>query len=148
MKRAAVGARRTSVSQIFLALMLVVNMAATGCGSTAMRTSGNGVIVGGIRPCAALETRGGPRYSAGTVQVLQGKTSWLDIGPGQKTVVLPSKMLAEAVIAQDASYRFELPAGLYVLKADYSPPTVVHPFVNVEVKAGTLLQQDIPNMCI
>jgi hypothetical protein len=86
---------------------------------------------------------------AGTVEVLQGKVAWKDVGvSGDKIAVFPELVVAHEAVGTDGTYRFELPAGSYVLRADFSPPSDVQRWVAVEVKAQRSVRQDIPNMCI
>jgi hypothetical protein len=101
------------------------------------------IVIGGIVPCEGRVIQGGPRYAAGTVTVLAGQVErhgshW----------ILPKRVEAKARVATNARYRFVLPPGAYMLRARFPPPANVHPFMQVTLKAGTVVYSNIPNMCL
>ncbi len=109
--------------------------------------SGMGAVIGGIDPCSGLPIVGGPRYAAGTVTVLKGTVSWEPTGPGTSAAVFPATVAASQSLAENATYRFVLAPGTYVLRAGFPPPANVEPYATVTVLAGRTLHVDIPNMC-
>jgi len=130
--------------RILFALVLAV--CANACG-TPNPPPNEGLVVGGIIPCAALGPPTGVQYAAGTVTVLEGVLTWRTTGPGTSVVVFPQTVAARQTVLTNASYRFALAPGDYVLQAQFPPPANVTPFVSVTVRAGTTEQVDIPNMC-
>lgn len=128
-------------------LMLVVGVGLSGCGSTTP-SAGEGLVTGGIVPCAALAAPNGEQYAAGTVTVLKGQVSWRTTSPGTSVVVSPKIVAAQATIATNASYQFGLAPGKYVLQAHFPAPATAVPFISITVTAGASEHVDIPNMCI
>lgn len=133
----------------------------TACGSASpapvpqqQLPSGKGAVVGGIYPCFGIPpTPGGPTYVAGTVRVLRGQVTWKPIAPGESAAVLPTTQVAELTLATNATYRFVLEPGSYVLQGhyagtDYEAPNTVTPFVAVTVTAGATSAVSIPNQCM
>ena len=98
-------------------------------------------------PCEGIPIENRPRYAAGTVDVLQGNVSWKDVGHGDKLLIFPPTLVAQETVAANGTYRFELPAGSYVLRAGFPPPANVQPWASVEVKSRASVRRDIPNMC-
>lgn len=128
-------------------LALVVGVGLSACGSPSP-PAGEGLVTGGIVPCAALGPPNGEQYAAGTVMVLQGQISWRTTGPGTSVVVFPKIVAAQATLATNASYQFGLAPGKYVLQARFPAPANVMPFISITVKVGATEHVDIPNMCI
>lgn len=134
----------SSWPRILLALVLAV--CAFACG-TPNPPPGEGLVVGGITPCAALGPPAGVQHAAGTVTVLEGALTWRSTGPGTSVVVFPQTVAARQTVPTNASYQFALAPGDYVLKAQFPPRRSVTPFVSVTVRTGTTKHVDIPNMC-
>jgi hypothetical protein len=115
--------------------------------------AGEGTVVGGIAPCFGIPpSPGGPTYVAGTVTVFRGQVRWKPDGPGSFLAVLPTARVAEQSVATNATYRFVLDAGSYVLQAHFAgarfaSPNAVVPFIGVTVSAGRVTAQSIPNEC-
>jgi hypothetical protein len=136
-------ASTTSWTSILLALLL----GASACGSP-NPPPGEGLVVGGIMPCAALGPPAGVQYAAGTVMVLEGVVTWRTTGPGTSVAVFPKIVEAQQTVMTNASYQFALPPGDYVFQAHFPPPANVSPFVSVAVRSGVTKHVDIPNMCM
>jgi hypothetical protein len=134
-----------SRAPILLALLLGVS--ASACGSPSP-PPGEGLVVGGIIPCAALGPPPGVQYAAGTVTVLEGVVTWRTTGPGTSVVVFPETVEAQQTVSTNASYQFALAPGDYVFQAHFPPPANVTPFVSVTVRGGITKYVDIPNMCM
>ena len=128
-----------------LAFLLAVS--ASACGSPNPPT-GEGLVVGGIIPCAALGPPAGVQCAAGTVTVLEGVVTWRTIGPGTSSAVFPHTVEAQQTVTTNASYQFALAPGDYVFQAHFPPPANVSPFVSVTVRSGVTKHADIPNMCM
>jgi uncharacterized membrane protein len=126
---------------------LVVVVVLSACGS-ASPPSGEGLVTGGIVPCAAIVPPNGEQYAAGTVMVLKGYVSWRATGPGTSVVVFPKIVAAQETVATNASYQFGLAPGKYVLQAHFPAPANAIPFISITVKVGTAEHVDIPNVCI
>jgi len=105
-----------------------------------------GTVTGGISPCEGIPIPG-PKYAAGTVEVLRGTLGWRSIGPGSWTIVFPTQAVATQVVGVDRMYSFRLEPGQYVLVGHYPPPANVTPWVQMTVRAGEFVSADIPNMC-
>jgi hypothetical protein len=130
---------------ILLALLLGVG--ASACGSHDP-PPGEGLVVGGIIPCAALGPPAGVQYASGTVTALRGVVTWRTTGPGTSVAVFPKTVDARQTVTTNASYQFALAPGDYVFRAHFPPPATVSPFVSVTVRSGITTHVDIPNMCI
>jgi hypothetical protein len=130
---------------VLLSLFLVVS--ASACGST-NPPPGEGLVVGGIIPCAALGPPPGVQYAAGTVTVLEGEMTWRSIGAGSSVAMFPTTVRAQEQVSTNSSYQFALAPGEYVLQAHFPPPANVTPFVSITVESGTTKHVDIPNMCM
>jgi hypothetical protein len=128
-----------------MALLLAVSVSA--CGATSP-PPGEGLVVGGIIPCAALGPPAGVQYAAGTVTVLEGVVTWRTVGPGTSAAVFPRIVEAQQTVTTNASYQFALAPGNYVFQAHFPPPANAIPFVSVTVRSGVTQHVDIPNMCI
>jgi hypothetical protein len=115
---------------------------------TSVQVSPNpkGVVTGGIMPCGMIAPSG-VLYVAGTVTVLKGQETLRSTGPSTYVTVFPTTVVTQQSVVTNGTYRFVLDPGQYVLRARYSPPGDVAPFVNVTLRAGTNLKVDIPNMC-
>ena len=114
--------------------MRVANSAPSGpCGTRDRR----GGVVGGIDPCFGIPpSPSEPTYVAGTVTVYRGRVTWKPDRPGSFVAVLPSARVAEQTVATNATYRFVLEAGSYVLQAHYAgarfaSPNAVVPFIGM-----------------
>ena len=132
-------ARRAAVLSCLAALL-------GACGNTPVSAT-DGVVTGGIEPCQGAIVSGGPRYAEGTVTVLRGVVTWKPDGARQ-LAVFPATTVATVQVGRDASYRFALTPGDYVLRAFFPAPVNVQPWVSVAVKPGATVQADIPNMCL
>ena len=148
MKATACRIERRQVSILASILGALLLLAMSDCGSVSIRQASDGIVVGGIVPCEGIPIENGPRYGAGKVDVLRGNVTWKDAGHGDKLLILPPTLVAEETVVANGTYRFELPAGSYVLRADLPPPANVQPWVSVEVKSRASVRRDIPNMCI
>ncbi len=119
-----------------------------GSSSGAVRTPGvaspaataQGVVSGGVIPCAGIIEPGGPHYAAATVVVLRGPLN----GDGS----LPTTAVTKQTVGVNTSYRFVLDPGEYVLVAHFAPPANVLPRIGVTLTAGESLAVDIPNECM
>ena len=109
--------------------------------------NGTGVVAGGIIPCAGIPIPNGPHYAAGTVTVLNGHVTWQSTGQGNLVNVFPTRVVAQERVATNATYRFVLEPGEYVLEAQFPPPSNVLPYTAVTVRVGDHLSVDVPNMC-
>jgi hypothetical protein len=111
-------------------------------------------VVGGIAPCYGIPPPpGGPTYVAGTVTVFRGQVTWKPIGLGSSVAVLPTAQVAEQAVATNATYRFVLDPGSYVLQAHYAEARfdsadTVGPFIAVAVTSGVVAPVSIPNECL
>jgi hypothetical protein len=141
---------RWTWSSAVIALVLVT----AGCGtprttpSGSLPPTGQAVVTGGIIPCAGVAIQGGPRYSAGLVDVLRGEVAWKPMADGNSQAVFPEAVVAEQRVTTNGSYRFLLPAGRYVLQAHFAPPANIVPFREIAVETATTMRADIPNMCM
>jgi hypothetical protein len=104
------------------------------------------VVTGGIIPCSALPLQSGPHYAAGTVTILKGQVR--GTAAGASGPAFPETVVAAHRVAVNATYRFTLKPGRYVLQANFPPPGNEEPRVDITVRAGQTLRQDIPNVCI
>jgi hypothetical protein len=138
-------ARGGSLASALLALLVAVS--ATACGPP-NPPPGEGLVVGGIIPCAALGPPSGVQYAAGTVTVLEGVMTWRTTGPGTSVAVFPTNVEARQTVGTNAPYQFALGPGDYVLRAHFPPPANVSPFVSVTVRSGVTNYVNIPNMCM
>jgi hypothetical protein len=106
---------------------------------------GKSVVVGGIRPCSGLPPRmvkNLPDYVAGTVFVLKGRM----IRTKQGGLSFPKQVVTRQTVGVNATYRFALFPGHYVLTA-HLPHSNVRPFVQITVREGITTHADVPNMC-
>jgi hypothetical protein len=110
--------------------------------------SGKAIVTGGIDPCEGILIPGGPRYAAGSVTVLRGRVTWKRIDRNSFATAFPTHVVAKVSVARNATYRFVLAPGHYVLRARFPPPSNVYPFVQVALKSGEAVHIDIPNMCM
>lgn len=143
-----------SVVMVLVATMLMVAAACTSS-SVAIKPSpppvagsaGDGVVFGGIAPCAGLVpslTPNLPTYAAGTVTVFAGKL----IQPKSGPPLFPTTIVAKETVKANELYRFVLRPGDYVLQGQFPPPSNVLPFRSVTVVSGVTIEADIPNMCM
>lgn len=120
----------------------------SACDSTPL-SAGMGAVVGGIIPCQGIQVPGGPHYAAGVVAAFKGQIASQQTSPSGTSVLLfPTDLVAQEGVAFNAQFHFVLPAGGYVLRAQFPPPANVRPFAEVTVRSGVTLSRDIPNMCI
>ena len=145
---------------ISLPAVFAIAILATACGSPSpvptpvQLPEHHGTVVGGISPCYGIPpTPGGPIYVAGTVTVLRGQVAWKPAGPGSSVAVLPTAQVAEQSVATNATYRFVLDPGSYVLQAHYAgarfaSPDAIVPFIAVTVRSGVVTPASIPNECM
>jgi len=118
-----------------------------GTGVVTSAPNETAVVTGGIIPCTGIPIPNGPHYAAGTVTVLKGQVTWQSTGQGNLVNVFPTRVLTRERVATNATYRFVLEPGQYVLEAQFPPPSNVLPYTVVTVSAGDKLSVDIPNMC-
>jgi hypothetical protein len=145
---------------INLSAVLALATLGAGCSSPSpvpthpQLPAGQGAVVGGIAPCHGLPpTPGGPTYVAGTVTVFRGQVTWKPAGPGSSVAVLPTAQVAEQTVGTNATYRFVLDPGSYVLQAHYAgarfaSADAVVPFIAVTVRSGVVAPVSIPNECM
>ena len=62
--------------------------------------------------------------------------------------VLPTNAVTQESIATNATYRFALEPGQYVLEAWLPPPANYDPYIEITVQPGADLWVDIPDQCI
>lgn len=130
-----------------IALVVAVLMLLSGEAFGSIAT--NGVVTGGIIPCAAIPNPNDPHYAAGTVTVLKGRVAWKSTAQGDYLQdVLPTSVVAQESIATNATYRFALEPGQYVLQARFPPRADYGPYIEITVQPGDDLWVDIPNRCI
>lgn len=111
--------------------------------------TGEGLVVGGIDACFGVPPKRNPGFVAGTVTVLRGKVKAVPVSSGITKVVLPTDRVASTRVSTHHRYRFDLPPGEYVLQARYSGfRSNIEPWVRINVAAGRLTHQDIPNECM
>lgn len=93
-------------------------------------TAGYAVIVGGIEPCSGLPPPTPMVFAAGTVIVMGGGTE-----------------VASTHVTKGSQYRFTLLPGAYVLfgQDDRGGP---QSWVDVTLKVGQVVHQDIPDRCM
>lgn len=89
---------------------------------------------------------------AGTVAVFRGHVTWKPTEPGNWVAVLPTARVAEQRVATNATYRFVLDPGSYVLQAHYAgarfaSADAIVPFIAVTVRGGAVVPVSIPNEC-
>ncbi len=101
-----------------------------------------GLLTGGIIPCAGIPFPSGPHYAAGMVLVLRGVDVLQKSGP-----LISQAEVTRQQVTVNQGYLFALPAGSYVLQAQFPPPGNVRPFVGIAVEADKAIKVDIPNMC-
>lgn len=151
---------RTTARLTRILLVVGLTVLGTGCGSPippgpipVQLTAGKGAVVGGIAPAMGFPPpRVAPTDVAGTVTVLRGQVSWKPDGPGSFLAVLPTARVAEQSVATNATYRFVLDPGSYVLQAHFAGARfasldAVVPYIEVTVSAGKVTAQSIPNEC-
>lgn len=123
---------------------------AVGCGRASApihtETQQVATITGGVLPCYGVPIANGPRYVAATITVFQGRVSWQDAGPSTRRDVLPTTVVAQQVVAENATYRFTLPPGDYVLQGRFLSLDLA-PSIGTTGQAGQVLHVDIPNSC-
>ena len=78
----------------------------------------------------------------GTVLALGGVDVLQDSGP-----LISQAAVTRQQVKLNQGDLFALPAGSYVLQAQFPPPGNVRPFVGVTVEADKPIKVDIPNMC-
>jgi hypothetical protein len=127
---------------------LAISAALAGCTSSGPRptgslprptlsvpvATGNGAIVGGIYRCFGLppSISGPPTRVAGTVDVFTDEGG-----------VASQASFAQAFVATGGTYRFNLPAGDYVLVGHWTGSNLHPPMVTVTVTAGKITHQDL-----
>ncbi len=130
---------------IALVAAVLMLLSAEAFGPLAM----NGVVTGGIIPCAAIPNPSGPHYASGTVTVLKGRVALKSTAQGDYIQdVLPTNVVTQESIATNATYRFALEPGQYVLEARFPPPANYDPYIEITVQPGADLWVDIPDQCI
>jgi len=130
---------------VVVAVMVVAVIAGSLAGSA---PAGDGVVVGGIQPCAAIGGPGLPAYVAGTVTVLAGQVQRRPAGSSSSVAVLPTRVVETETVGQDSQYSFDLPPGNYVLRARYAQGPSAPQWNTVTVRAGETQRVDILNVCI
>lgn len=110
--------------------------------------AGNGVVTGGIIPCEGIVIPNGPHYAAGTVTVLKGRVTWKTTAEGNYIGVFPTSVVDQESVATNATYRFALEPGQYVLEAQFRSPSNAAPYIDITVQPGDDVWVDIPNQCI
>ena len=112
-----------------------------------IQPQGTAIVTGGIMPCDPLGITGG-RYVAGTATVLNGSVTWKSADNGVLQDVLPPHAVASETVPVDGSFLFYLEPGPYVLVGQYAAGSMVTPWVEIHVAAGSPMQVDIPDVCI
>lgn len=116
--------------------------------ATSTIPAGDGVVVGGIKPCYGIYDAAADRgFWAGEALVYRGTVSTVPDGSGITRNILPTDLVTKQKVSRDQRYRFVLRPGRYVLVGHYARPSDVFPWVEVEVTAGTVTGQNIPNEC-
>lgn len=105
--------------------------------------SETGVITGGIIGCSPPMAAANytPHYVAGTVTVFKGQVT--------TTGGVPTTAVAQESVGMNATYRFVLDPGQYVLQAQLSSPSDVAIYTSATsatVRSGDDLRVDIPNI--
>jgi hypothetical protein len=108
----------------------------------------NGVVSGGIIPCQGLEIPNGSQYAAGTVTVLKGQVTWKSASGGNYVAIFPTSVVGQESVAANATYRFALEPGRYVMEARFPQPSNAAPYIDITVQPGDDIWVDIPNQCI
>jgi hypothetical protein len=108
----------------------------------------DGVVSGGIIPCQGIVISNGPQYAAGTVTVLKGQVTWKSTVEGNYVGVFPTGVVDQLSVAPNATYRFALEPGRYVLEARFPSPSNAAPYIDITVQPGDDVWVDIPNECI
>ena len=143
-------ARRMPMKLRFCVLALIALLILGGCNKpgtvSVQRQGGKAVVVGGIYPCEGIPIKGGPRYAAGTVTVLRGWLTRKSLGRGNYDDVFPAQLAGQETVRTNATYRFVLAPGHYILRARIRGNA--YPFAQVTVRARTVSHLDIPNMCM
>jgi hypothetical protein len=104
-----------------------------------------GVVTGHLAACTGLPVN---VITPGTVTVLRGTVTWKLVSPGTWRLVLPAKVVTSEHISNnyDQMFRFTLPPGKYVLAGRYDRGNAVT-FRQVQVSAGQVIREDLPDVC-
>jgi hypothetical protein len=105
-----------------------------------------GEVTGYIDVCEGIAVPGQPLHVAGTVTALPGRYTWKDNGRGTRRFELPATAAARQHVAEGQAFSLFLTVGQYVLVAPVGGRGDVS-FVEVTVRAGRVLHQDLPNLC-
>jgi len=138
---------------------LAIAVVLAGCASAAPRPtlsaphsspavlapSDEGVITGGLAPCEGTPIPHGPRYAAGTVDVLEAQLTERTTSQGVSAFF--HRKVATQTVALNGTYRFDLYPGAYVIEGHYASGTTPTPVVFVTVTAGITAHVDLPNLC-
>ena len=136
----AAGSWRSRVTGLLAALLMVLSSAAF------LVPDGKAIVAGGIIPCSALPNPTLRHYAAGVVTVLKGQVTWKSAPQGNLQDVLPTTVIGEQRVGINATYRFVLEPGRYVVKAAKSSDFGA--YTSVVLQPGDDLHIDIPNVCI
>jgi hypothetical protein len=123
---------------LLVAVVTLLSCQTSRVTSGPLSPKGNGVVTGVIILCGGVPT------PDGTVAVLKGQVT---AGLGSSGPVFPTTVVAQERVATNATYRFVLKPGDYVLHAQFPSPANVIPFTNITLRAGDNLSVDIPTVC-
>lgn len=128
-------------------VLAVVCVVALGPGRVTEARVGKSFVVGDIMPCTGLFPGASknlklPRYAAGTVFVLKGPMRRTPEGGWS----LPKHVVAKQTVRVNATYRFAVFPGHYVLAARLAHSNA-EGFLHVTVREGVTVHAVIPNSC-
>jgi hypothetical protein len=148
--RDGAGRDRNSLLRVRAALIAVVIMAATACGthgeSNPPQQQPIGTLVGHIDTCAGMIGPGVPPYTGGTVVVLRGVVHAPKANRNGRPT-LPTDAVGRQTVASGGEFRFALPPGPYVLDLPHYIGSNFGTYWSVVVRAGTTVRSDIPSAC-
>jgi hypothetical protein len=104
----------------------------------------NGVVTGGVFPCAGIVGPEELHFAGGTVTVLRGEINWQN--PAEPA--FPTGVVAQERVPAGGTFQFVLEPGQYVLTTEFPPPSNYIPYSTLTLQPGDNLRVDIPNQCM
>jgi hypothetical protein len=102
-----------------------------------------GEVTGRIIRCSGLgPIYGQSPFTGGTVVALKGTITYQPIYPAGNQDVFPTEVAARETVQPGKEFHFTLPPGSYVLRLSNGLS-----WVQIEIHAGEIIRQDMPNLC-
>jgi hypothetical protein len=114
---------------------------------TVRSPASTGTVVGHIDACSGMSEP--KRFVGGSVVALRGRIQLERLADGVGQQVLPALVVARRVVPAGGEYRFDLPAGHYVIDLPhYRGSNTASTHVSVVIHPQHTVHADLPNACM